>query len=149
MPAFAGVATLAVATSGLLSYRVTADRIPRALAQPGLMGRGAGPPESAGLGASGQDVLLDRLRRANLQAAAIAVATGAGVAVGVSRPLQRLAAVTQRYGGGERTARAWLSGGHELAELGRVFDGTADRLQVEQDLKQRFTTDVAPSCARR
>lgn len=145
--AFAAVAALSVAISGLLSYRAAADRIPRALAQPGVMGRGAGPPESAGLGARGREVLLDQLRRANLQAAAIAltiaVATGAGVAIGVSRPLQRLAAVTRRYGRGERTARARLRGGDEIAALGRVFDATADRLQAEQDLKQRFTTDVA------
>lgn len=144
--AFAAVATLSVAVTSLLSYRAAVDRIPRALAQPGVM-RGAGPPESAGLGARGQQVLSDQLREANLRAAVlalgIAIVVGGGVAVGVTRPLERLTNVTLRYGQGERDLRARLPGADELAALGRVFDETADLLQAEQDLKQRFTTDVA------
>jgi len=144
--AFAAVATLSVAVTSLLSYRAAAERIPRALAQPGVM-RGAGPPDNAGLGARGQQVLADQLREANLRAAVlalgVAIVVGGGVAVGVTRPLERLTTVARRYGQGERDLRARLRGADELAALGRVFDETADRLQAEQDLKQRFTTDVA------
>ncbi|MDZ7706358.1 MAG: ATP-binding protein [Trueperaceae bacterium] len=149
--AFAVVAALSVAITSLLSYRAAVDRIPRALAQPGVMQpgvmRGAGPPDGAGLGARGQQVLTDQLREANLRAAllalGIALVVGGGVAVGVTRPLERLTTVARRYGQGERDLRARLRGADELAALGRVFDETADRLQAEQDLKQRFTTDVA------
>jgi two-component system sensor histidine kinase BaeS len=144
--AFAAVAALSVGITGVLAYRAAADRIPRALANPNVM-RGGGPPETAGLGARGQEVLLAQLREANLQAAIVAllaaVLVGAAVAVGVTRPLGRLTSVTRRYGRGERDARAELRGHDEVAELGRAFDAAADRLQAEQDLKQRFTTDVA------
>lgn len=146
--AFVAVAALSVAVTGWLSFRAAETRIPRALAEPGVM-RGAGPggPEAAGLGARGQEVLSRQLRDANLQAAALALAVaalvGAGVAVGLTRPLDRLAQVTRRYGQGDRDARVAPRGGDEIAELGRIFDATADRLQAEERRGRRLTSDVA------
>ena len=148
--AFVAVAALSVAVTGWLSFRAAETRIPRALAEPGVM-RGAGPggsgPETAGLGARGQEVLSRQLRDANLQAAAFALAVaalvGAGVAVGLTRPLERLAQVTRRYGQGDRDARVAPQGRDEIAELGRIFDATADSLQAEERRGRRLTGDVA------
>jgi two-component system sensor histidine kinase BaeS len=147
--AFVAVAALSVAVTGWLSFRAAETRIPRALAQPGVM-RGVGSggsSEAAGLGARGQQVLSRQLRDANLQAAGIALLVaalvGAGVAVGLTRPLERLAQVTRRYGQGDRDARVVPHGRDEIAELGRVFDATADRLQAEERRGRRLTSDVA------
>jgi two-component system, OmpR family, sensor histidine kinase BaeS len=64
-------------------------------------------------------------------------------ALRTTRPIARLADVTRRYGAGERDLRAPTSGPDEVADLGRVFNDTADRLQAEEDQRRRFTTDVA------
>lgn len=148
--AFVAVAALSVGVTGWLSFRAAEVRIPRALAEPGVM-RGAGPggggPETLSLGARGQEVLSEQLRSANLQAGALALAlaaaVGVGVAVGLTRPLQRLAQVTRRYGQGDRDARVCPRGRDEIAELGRAFDATADRLQAEERRGRRLTSDVA------
>ena len=157
--AFAAVAVTSVAITGLLSYREAADRIPRALAEPGVLrdtsgsqagGPAAGTPAGSvamGLGARGQEVFLEQLQRALLYAGVVALAValvvGGAVATRVTQPIQRLTRVTRRYGAGEREVRANLRGTDEIAELGQVFDDAADRLAAEQELKQRFTTDVA------
>ena len=83
--AFVAVAALSVAVTGWLSFRAAETRIPRALAEPGVM-RGAGPggpADTAGLGARGQEVLSLQLREANLQAAAIALVVAAFVGAAV------------------------------------------------------------------
>jgi two-component system sensor histidine kinase BaeS len=147
--AFVAVAALSVAVTGWLSFRAAETRIPRALAEPGVM-RGAGPggpADVAGLGARGQEVLSRQLRDANLQAAGfalvVAALVGAGVAFGLTRPLERLAQVTRRYGQGDRDARVAPRGRDEIAELGRIFDDAADRLQAEERRGRRLTSDVA------
>jgi len=143
-------ALFSVSLTGYLSYRAAGERVPRAfgvMAGPRGQGAGAAASEERGAMASASRALLAELQRATVQAAGIAlllaVVVGGGVAFGTTRPMARLADVTRRYGAGERGVRAATRGPSEIADLGRVFNDTADRLQAEEDQRQRFTTDVA------
>ena len=106
----------------------------------------AAPAQTPGaLGAS--RALLAELQGATFRAALIAlgaaVVAGGWIALRASRPITRLAEITRRYGAGERALRATPRGPSEVVALARVFNETADRLQAEEDQRQRFTTDVA------
>ncbi|MFU8887644.1 MAG: sensor histidine kinase [Trueperaceae bacterium] len=143
-------ALFSVSLTGYLSYRAAGERVPRAFGMmAGPRGQGAGAPsaEERSSMVAASRALLGELQRATVQAAGIAlllaVVVGGGVAFGTTRPMARLADVTRRYGTGERDVRAATSGPSEIATLGRVFNDTADRLQAEEDQRQRFTTDVA------
>jgi len=115
---------------------------------------GAGPPDSGGAtlagpagAASRRTALVRDLWRANAQAAAIALlmaaAAGTLLAARLSRPLNRLTEVTDRYASGERTARANATGRDEVAEVGAAFNALADRLQAEESQQQRLIADIA------
>ena len=149
-------AVFSASLTGYLSYRAASDRVPRAfgVAQaPRGVGPGGVGPGGAGhaiepSGAMGASrALLAELQGATVNAAAIALvvamATGGWIALRASRPIAHLAEVTRRYGAGERSLRAEPSGPTEVLALARVFNDTADRLQAEEDQRQRFTTDVA------
>ncbi len=146
-------ALFSVSLTGYLSYRSATERVPRAFGvTQGPRGAGPGGPgalgEQAGMGAMGASrALLDELQSATLRAASVALgvalAAGGWIALRSSRPITQLADVTRRYGAGERGLRAAPSGPSEVAALARVFNDTADRLQAEEDQRQRFTTDVA------
>lgn len=151
--AVALTALFSVSVTGYLSHRSAMERVPRAFGLThGPRGGGGGPmAEAAGtttpgaLGAS--RALLAELQGATLRSALIALAgaaaVGGWIAVRASRPITRLAEVTRRYGAGERSLRATPQGPSEVVALARVFNDTADRLQAEEDQRQRFTTDVA------
>lgn len=143
-------ALFSVSLTGYLSYRAAGERVPRAfgvMGGPRGQGAGAQAAEERASMAAASRALLGELQRATVQAAGIAlllaVVVGGGVAFGTTRPMARLADVTRRYGAGERDVRAPTGGPSEIADLGRVFNDTADRLQAEEDQRQRFTTDVA------
>ena len=147
-------ALFSVSLTSYLSHRAATDRVPRAFGVTmAPRGPGAGqPPTSedrpAMVGAANASrQLLAELQRATLQAAGIAlviaVLAGGFVALRTTRPIARMADVTRRYGAGERDLRAPVIGRDEVAGLARVFNDTADRLQAEEDQRQRFTTDVA------
>ena len=151
--AVALTALFSVSVTGYLSHRSAMERVPRAFGLThGPRGGGGGPmPEASGattpgaLGAS--RALLAELQGATLRSAlialAVAAALGGWIAVRASRPITRLAEVTRRYGAGERSLRATPQGPSEVVALAHVFNDTADRLQAEEDQRQRFTTDVA------
>jgi two-component system sensor histidine kinase BaeS len=144
-------AVFSVTLTGVLSYRAAGERVPRAFGvMAGPRGQGAGAAAAAeerSAMAAASRALLAELQRATVQAAGIAlllaVVVGGAVALRTTRPLAQVADVTRRYGAGERGLRAPTSGPAEIADLGRVFNETADRLQAEEDQRRRFTTDVA------
>ena len=146
-------ALFSVSLTGYLSYRSATERVPRAF---GLMqsprgGGGGGPmaqaPSTAPGAIGASRALLSELQGATLRSAAIALAVamlaGGWIALRASEPITRIADVTRRYGAGERGLRATQRGPSEVVALARVFNDTADRLQAEEDQRQRFTTDVA------
>ena len=143
-------ALFSVSLTGYLSYRAASERVPRAfgvMAGPRGQGAGAQAADERASMAAASHALLGELQRATVQAAGIAlllaVVVGGGVAFGTTRPMAHLADVTRRYGAGQRRVRAPTGGPSEVADLGRVFNDTADRLQAEEDQRRRFTTDVA------
>lgn len=151
--AVALTALFSVSITGYLSHRSAMERVPRAFGLTyGPRGGGAGPmgeaPGATTPGALGASrALLAELQGATFRAALIALAGAAAVggliAVRASGPITRLAEVTRRYGAGERSLRATPRGPTEVVALARVFNDTADRVQAEEDQRQRFTTDVA------
>lgn len=139
-------ALFSAGVTGILSYRAATERVPRAFGVAG-MGRGAGAPSDPGGAMGASRALLAELQdatlRATLLALAVSLTAGGWIAWRSSRPITRIAEVTRRYGEGERELRAQVRGPSEVAALARVFNDTADRLQVEEEQRQRFTTDVA------
>jgi two-component system sensor histidine kinase BaeS len=99
------------------------------------------------LGARFNPVLASEIREVQAWAGGfallIALAVGTVLAVGIARPIDRLADVTRRFGQGERDLRAEPSGPKELAQLARTFNETADALQEERLRRDRLTSDVA------
>ncbi len=144
-------ALFSASLTGYLSYRAASERVPRAFgvaqAPRGGGPGGAGPFAEPGGAMGASRALLAELQGATFSAAAIALvvamAVGGWIALRASRPISRVAEVTRRYGAGERWVRAEPSGPTEVVALARVFNDTADRLQAEEDQRQRFTTDVA------
>ncbi|HEX3922896.1 MAG TPA: HAMP domain-containing sensor histidine kinase [Streptosporangiaceae bacterium] len=77
-------------------------------------------------------------------AALLALLTGLAVARRITRPVERIIAVTRAMGRGERTARV----GHvvapgELRELATAFDQMADTLARQEQLRRDLVADVA------
>lgn len=99
------------------------------------------------LGERFNPVLASEIREVQAWAGgfALLIAFGVGIilAVGIARPIDRLADVTRRFGQGERDLRAKPSGPKELAQLARTFNETADALQEERLRRDRLTSDVA------
>lgn len=139
-------AVFSASLTGYLSYRAATERVPRAFGVAG-MGRGPGGPSDAGGAMGASRALLAELQDATVRSALLALGAalvaGGWIAWRSSRPITRIAEVTRRYGAGERTLRAEVRGPSEVAALARVFNDTADRLQAEEEQRQRFTADVA------
>jgi two-component system, OmpR family, sensor histidine kinase BaeS len=144
-------ALFSASLTGYLSYRAASERVPRAFGvahAPRGGGPGGGGPIAEASGAMGASrALLAELQGATVSAAVIAlvvaVVVGGWIALRASAPIAHLAEVTRRYGAGERRLRARPNGPTDVRALARVFNDTADRLQAEEDQRQRFTTDVA------
>ncbi|MFO7544486.1 MAG: ATP-binding protein [Trueperaceae bacterium] len=147
--AVALTALFSVTLTGFLSYRAAGEHVPRAFGRMWTARFGAAADErQTPMGAElASEELLGTLRRATIQAAAIAMAVAAAaggwLAIRTSKPIDRLAEVTRRHGAGERDLRADVHGPNEVAELARVFNTAADQIRDEEEQRKRFTTDVA------
>lgn len=91
--------------------------------------------------------LRDALSRTVIWGSAIALAVALAVAyfvaIGITRPLQRLTRAVQRLGSGDRAARANLSAPGELGVLAEEVDAMAAKLEREEELRRALTADVA------
>jgi two-component system sensor histidine kinase BaeS len=101
----------------------------------------------SGLGAA-DNVLRTALLRAIAGtaglAALLALVAGLGVARRITRPVNRLIAVTRAMAGGDRSARAGqVSGPGELRELAAAFDQMADSLDREDQIRRDLVASVA------
>ena len=77
-------------------------------------------------------------------AALVALITGLGVARRITRPVERIIAVTRAMSRGERTARVGqVRAPAELAELGTALDRMADNLDRQEQLRRDMVADVA------
>lgn len=148
--AVALTALFSVSLTGYLSYHAASEHVPRAIGRMyGVRaGMGAADNRPVGIGAEAASTeLLGVLRSATVRSAgiamALAAAVGAWLAIRSSRPIDRLADVTRRYGAGERDLRADVTGPHEVAGLARVFNTAADQVRDEEEQRKRFTTDIA------
>ncbi len=73
------------------------------------------------------------------------VGVGGGVLIGwvVSSPVNELARVARRVGGGDLTARMRPRGSQEMVELARAFNRMADDLQASQAARADLMADVS------
>jgi two-component system sensor histidine kinase BaeS len=77
-------------------------------------------------------------------AALLALLTGLAVARRITRPVERIIAVTRAMGRGERTARVGhVAAPGELRELATAFDQMADTLARQEQLRRDLVADVA------
>src|SRR5215813_4216080 len=77
-------------------------------------------------------------------AALLALFTGLAVARRITRPVERLIAVTRAMGHGDRAARVGpISAPGELRELATAFDLMADTLDRQEQLRRALVADVA------
>jgi two-component system, OmpR family, sensor histidine kinase BaeS len=102
-----------------------------------------------GSGLGGADRSLEiALLRAISGAAGVAalgaLLTGLAVARRITRPVDRIIAVTRAMGGGERSARVGqVAAPAELRELATAFDQMADALARQEQLRRDLVADVA------
>ncbi len=102
---------------------------------------------STGLGAA-DEALQTALWRAIAGAAGVAallsLLTGLVVARRITRPVERLIAVTRAMGRGDRTARVGpISAPGEIGELATAFDLMANALDRQEQLRRDLVADVA------
>ena len=77
-------------------------------------------------------------------AAVLAMLTGLAMARRITRPVERIIAVTRAMGRGERTARVGpVTGPAELRELAAAFDQMADTRDRQDQLRRDLVADVA------
>jgi two-component system sensor histidine kinase BaeS len=77
-------------------------------------------------------------------AALLAMATGVAVARRITRPVEKIIAVTRAMGSGRRTARVGpVTGSGELRELAAAFDQMADTIGRQEQLRRDLVADVA------
>lgn len=92
----------------------------------------------AGLGSIARTMVL-------MSALALALATGAGLAVArsISGPLVRLTRAVERMGRGDLAQRVTVRGRDEVATLSGAFNDMARRLHEEDERRREFLADVA------
>jgi two-component system, OmpR family, sensor histidine kinase BaeS len=91
-----------------------------------------------------QTDLLQAILGAAGLGALLALIVGLALARRLTRPVDRIIAVTQAMRRGERTARVGpVSGPAELRELANAFDQTADTLERQEQLRRDLVADVA------
>ncbi len=102
---------------------------------------------SSGLGGADHALQTDLLRAiagAAGLAALLAMLTGLAVARRITRPVERIIAVTRAVGRGERTARVGqVAAPGELRELATAFDQMADTMDRQEQLRRDLVADVA------
>jgi signal transduction histidine kinase len=84
-------------------------------------------------------------RLLNFAALSLVVGVVGGVVIGrvVSAPINQLAKTAQRFGAGDRAARALLRGSTEMKELAVSFNTMADDLQNAETLRNNLMADVS------
>jgi signal transduction histidine kinase len=98
----------------------------------------------AGADHSLEIALLRAISSAAGVAALLALLTGLAVARRITRPVERIIAVTRAMGSGERTARVGhVTAPAELRELATAFDQMADTLARQEQLRRDLVADVA------
>jgi len=91
-----------------------------------------------------ENALLRAIAGAAGLAALLALLTGLYVARRITRPVERIIAVTRAMGRGERTARVGpIDAPGELGELAAAFDQMADTLARQEQLRRDLVADVA------
>jgi two-component system sensor histidine kinase BaeS len=91
-----------------------------------------------------QVALLRAIAGAAGLAALLAMLTGLAVARRITRPVEKLIAVTRAMAAGQRTARAGrIAAPGELRELAAAFDHMADTLDRQEQLRRDLVADVA------
>src|SRR5271170_5118751 len=136
------------------------------IASPGFAAQAAAPEQSAPVLVSGDRVgeavvrftgsglasadhalqsdLLRAIAGAAGLAAVLALLTGLFMARRITRPVERIIAVTRAMGRGERTARVGpVAGPAELRELAAAFDQMADTRDRQDQLRRDLVADVA------
>ena len=101
----------------------------------------------SGLGSSDhalQTDLLQAIAGAAGVAALLAMLTGLAVARRITRPVDRIIAVTRAMGRGQRSARVGrVAAPGELRELAAAFDQMADVMDRQEQLRRDLVADVA------
>src|SRR5580692_3627068 len=101
----------------------------------------------AGLGSADRALkaaLLRAIAGAAGLAALAAMLTGLAVARRITRPVEKIIAVTRSMGRGQRAARVGpVAGPGELRELGAAFDQMADTMDRQEQLRRDLVADVA------
>jgi two-component system, OmpR family, sensor histidine kinase BaeS len=101
----------------------------------------------AGLGSADRALevaLLRAIAGAAGLAALAAMLTGLAVARRITRPVEKIIAVTRAMGRGQRAARVGpVTGPGELRELATAFDQMADTLDRQEKLRRDLVADVA------
>jgi two-component system, OmpR family, sensor histidine kinase BaeS len=111
--------------------------------------RGEAVVRFTGVGLGGADhslevALLRAISGAAGLAALLALLTGLAVARRITRPVERIIAVTRAMARGERSSRVGkLAAASELRELGDAFDQMADALARQEQLRRDLVADVA------
>jgi len=91
-----------------------------------------------------QTALLRAIAGAAGLAALLALVTGLAIARRITRPLERLIAVTRAVGQGDRAARVGrIRAPGEVGELATAFDQMADTLDRQEQLRRDLVADVA------
>jgi len=91
-----------------------------------------------------QTDLLQAIAGAAGAAALLAMLTGLAVARRITRPVERIIAVTRAMGRGQRTARVGqVAAPGELRELASAFDQMADGMDRQEQLRRDLVADVA------
>ena len=91
-----------------------------------------------------QSDLLQAIFGAAGLAAVLALLTGLAIARRITRPVERIMAVTRAMGRGERTARVGdVAAPGELRELATAFDQMADTRDRQDQLRRNLVADVA------
>jgi two-component system, OmpR family, sensor histidine kinase BaeS len=158
------VLDLATRTGAEVQIRDQAGRV--VIASPGFAAQATAPEQSAPVLLSGDRVgqavvrftnsglaSADHVLRTDLLraifgaaglAAVLALLTGLAMARRITRPVERIIAVTRAMGRGERTARVGdVSAPGELRELATAFDQMADTRDRQDQLRRDLVADVA------
>jgi signal transduction histidine kinase len=86
----------------------------------------------------------------SLPIAALAILAAFLIARGIARPIRLLSGAARSFGAGDLTARAAVTGGGSLGELGRTFDQMAEEIERREEelktldrMKSEFVSNVS------
>lgn len=94
-------------------------------------------------GTTGRDIAWTWVASAAVVALLLAAAASWIVTRMLTRPIRTITSAARRFAGGDRRARAELSGPGEIGELAETFDAMADAVSRSERDRQTMTADVA------